>query len=184
MSPSEFTSVDDEIDKRQGGQSQMTQIDNEQLNKHLKNISLLSSLPHKIAAVIRSSRAGSGSHHNSARSEGWLRWRMPRDPRLVIPGALHHIMVAGNRSTKHLSLACPSKQPAVPAGKGVLGSDLRIYAWALMSNHFHLRLRSGSEGLSTTMRRLLTGYAVRFNRRHRRWDKFTRQCGRAVWTEK
>jgi hypothetical protein len=46
-------------------------------------------------------------------------------------------------------------------GKGVLGSDLRIYAWALMSNHFHPLLRSGSEGLSTTMRRLLTGYAVR-----------------------
>jgi len=53
--------------------------------------------------------------------------------------------------------------------EGVLRSGLRVYAWALMSNHFHVLLRSGSQGLSTTMRRLLTGYAVRFNRRHRRW---------------
>jgi putative transposase len=35
-----------------------------------------------------------------------------------------------------------------------------------MSNHFHVLLGSGSEGLSTMMRRLLTGYALRFNRGH------------------
>jgi hypothetical protein len=43
-----------------------------------------------------------------------------------------------------------------------------IYAWALMSNHAHLLLRSGLTGLSKFMRRLLTGYATSFNRRHRR----------------
>jgi putative transposase len=44
----------------------------------------------------------------------------------------------------------------------------QVYAWSLMPNHFHLLLRSGSAGLSTLMRRLLTGYATAFNRRHRR----------------
>ena len=42
------------------------------------------------------------------------------------------------------------------------------YAWALIPNHFHLLLRSGPVPISTTMRRLLTGYAVWYNRRHRR----------------
>jgi len=42
------------------------------------------------------------------------------------------------------------------------------YAWAFLSNHAHFLLRSGDKGLSTLMRRLLTGYAVRFNRRHSR----------------
>src|SRR5690606_10860929 len=42
------------------------------------------------------------------------------------------------------------------------------YAWALMSNHFHLLLRTGSYPVATVMRRLLTGYATSFNRRHRR----------------
>ena len=37
-----------------------------------------------------------------------------------------------------------------------------------MSNHVHLLLRTGRVPLSTVMRRLLTGYVVSFNRRHRR----------------
>ena len=42
------------------------------------------------------------------------------------------------------------------------------YAWALMPNHFHLLLRTGDAPISIVMKRILTGYAVRFNRRHRR----------------
>ena len=37
-----------------------------------------------------------------------------------------------------------------------------------MPNHAHLLLRSGPGGISDLMRRLLTGYAVSFNHRHRR----------------
>jgi REP element-mobilizing transposase RayT len=44
----------------------------------------------------------------------------------------------------------------------------RILAWCLMKNHVHLLLFSGSSGLPKFMRRLLTGYAVWFNRRHQR----------------
>ncbi len=42
------------------------------------------------------------------------------------------------------------------------------YAWALIPNHFHLLLRTGTVPISTVMRRLLTGYALWFNRRHDR----------------
>ena len=45
---------------------------------------------------------------------------------------------------------------------------LTIYAWALMPNHVHLLLRTGSTPLARAMRSLLTGYAGAFNRRHRR----------------
>jgi REP element-mobilizing transposase RayT len=44
----------------------------------------------------------------------------------------------------------------------------RILAWVLMRNHVHLLLFSGPAGISQFMRRLLTGYAVRYNLRHRR----------------
>jgi hypothetical protein len=37
-----------------------------------------------------------------------------------------------------------------------------------MDNHVHLLLFSGSQGLSKLMRRLLTGYAVRYNRKYHR----------------
>jgi len=42
------------------------------------------------------------------------------------------------------------------------------YAWSLLSNHVHLLLRTGDHPIATVMRRLLTGYAVTFNRRHGR----------------
>jgi REP element-mobilizing transposase RayT len=53
---------------------------------------------------------------------------------------------------------------------GALAEETRtpIYAWALMSNHAHLLVCSGAQGLAQFMRRLLTGYAVSYNLRHRR----------------
>lgn len=42
------------------------------------------------------------------------------------------------------------------------------HGWTLKFNHVHLLLRSSSYGLARFMRRLLTGYAVRYNRRHDR----------------
>jgi REP element-mobilizing transposase RayT len=41
-------------------------------------------------------------------------------------------------------------------------------AWCLMPNHFHLLLRTGKSPIASVMRRVLTGYAVTFNRRHKR----------------
>jgi REP element-mobilizing transposase RayT len=50
----------------------------------------------------------------------------------------------------------------------VKGTGLRVFAWALLPNHVHLLVRTGPQPLATAMRRLLTGYAVAFNHRHKR----------------
>jgi REP element-mobilizing transposase RayT len=47
-------------------------------------------------------------------------------------------------------------------------TQTQCYAWALIPNHFHLLLRIGPTPLSKVMRRLMTGYAVTFNKRHKR----------------
>ncbi|MEW6358166.1 MAG: transposase [Planctomycetota bacterium] len=44
----------------------------------------------------------------------------------------------------------------------------RVFAWVLMDNHFHLFLRTPQADLSAGMHDLNSGYATRFNRRHRR----------------
>ena len=49
-----------------------------------------------------------------------------------------------------------------------LETETSVYAWALMTNHAHILLRSGPSGLPRYMRRLLSGYAISYNRRHRR----------------
>ena len=53
-------------------------------------------------------------------------------------------------------------------GKVLSETGTKCFAWALIPNHFHLLLRTGACPLSTVMRRLLTGYAMNFNRRYRR----------------
>jgi len=53
-------------------------------------------------------------------------------------------------------------------GKAVQQSGAQVYAWALLPNHFHLLIRTGSRPLANVMRRILTGYSVAFNRRHKR----------------
>ena len=50
-----------------------------------------------------------------------------------------------------------------------LAGHLKVYAWALMSNHFHMLVRTGNQPLASSMRKLLTGYVVNFNRRHKRY---------------
>ena len=42
------------------------------------------------------------------------------------------------------------------------------YGWALLPNHAHFLFKTGHLPLSQFMRRLLTGYVVGFNRRHKR----------------
>jgi REP element-mobilizing transposase RayT len=50
----------------------------------------------------------------------------------------------------------------------VIATGTAIYAWSLLRNHFHLLLRTGHVAISRVMRRVLTGYAGAFNRRHLR----------------
>ncbi|SPD74481.1 conserved hypothetical protein [uncultured Desulfobacterium sp.] len=93
---------------------------------------------------------------------------MPRQPRLDAPGTLHHVMVLGIDGKK-IFLTRKDREDFLNRLAGLCKSDaFRIYAWAVMANHAHLLVRTGRQPLSKSMRRLLTGYAVNYNRRHKR----------------
>ncbi|TNJ36878.1 hypothetical protein FGF68_04685 [Prosthecochloris vibrioformis] len=93
---------------------------------------------------------------------------MPRKPRLDKPGFLHHVMVRGIEKGLIMLDDIDRKDLLTRIGQIAEQTGTWIYAYALMPNHFHLLVRSGELGLSDYMRRLLTGYAVYFNRRHER----------------
>ncbi|MBW1715228.1 MAG: transposase [Deltaproteobacteria bacterium] len=93
---------------------------------------------------------------------------MSRTARLDTPGLLHHVMIRGIERRKifnddrdrenfieRLSILLPE-------------TKTKCYAWSFLSNHAHFLLRSGPGGVAALMRRLLTGYAVSYNRRHKR----------------
>jgi len=93
---------------------------------------------------------------------------MPRQPRLDAPGTLHHIMGRGIEKTKIFRYKTDRDDFLKRIAELCQASHLIIYAWVLMDNHFHLLLRTGNRSISTSMRKLLTGYVVNFNCRHKR----------------
>ncbi|MEW6570749.1 MAG: transposase [Nitrospirota bacterium] len=94
---------------------------------------------------------------------------MPRQARLDFPGTLHHVIVRGIEKKKIVSDDRDRNSFISRLGKVATETGTVIYAWTLMTNHAHILLRSGKEGLSQLMRRLLTGYAVTYNLRHGRY---------------
>ena len=93
---------------------------------------------------------------------------MPRQARLDAPGTLHHVMIRGIERKSIFRDDQDRKDFVARLGNLANQTDTRILAWSLLSNHVHLLLFSGPAGLPLFMRRLLTGYAQGFNRRHKR----------------
>jgi putative transposase len=93
---------------------------------------------------------------------------MPRGPRLDAPGTLHHVIVRGIEQGSIVRDDTDRSEFLKRMGTLANVSGTSIYAFALMTNHLHILLKSGPSGLSTYMRRLLSSYAPYFNRRHKR----------------
>ena len=93
---------------------------------------------------------------------------MPRKARIDAPGALHHIILRGIEDSAVFRDDTDCENFLDRLGRLLIESSTPCLAWALMDNHVHMLLRTGLVPISTLMRRLLTGYAQQFNRRHRR----------------
>ncbi len=93
---------------------------------------------------------------------------MPRKARIDAPGALHHVMARGI-DRRGIFRDDVDREDFLERLENILHeSQTSCYAWGLVGNHFHLLLKTGNVPIATVMRRLLTGYAIRFNRRHER----------------
>lgn len=93
---------------------------------------------------------------------------MPRKARIDAPGALHHIIIRGIERKAIFRDVLDRTHFLDRLGRILSETETWCYAWALMGNHAHFLLRTGLVPLATVMRRLLTGYALGFNRRHKR----------------
>ena len=94
---------------------------------------------------------------------------MPRKARIDAAGALHHIIVRGVEQRQIFRDNRDRDQFIQRLSDILTETETPCFAWALIPNHVHLLLKTGLTPIATIMRRLLTGYAVYFNRRHRRY---------------
>jgi len=93
---------------------------------------------------------------------------MPRQARIDAPGGLHHIIVRGIEKKKIFRSDDDRKGFLDRLKNMVSETKTDCFAWALIPNHVHLLLRTALSSISRVMSRLLTGYAVSFNRKYRR----------------
>ena len=93
---------------------------------------------------------------------------MPRTARLDAANLLQHVIVRGVERCDIFSDDNDRSRFVGKLSKLLVQTGTECLAWALMSNHVHLLLRPRQTLLAPVMRRLLTGYAIYFNLRHKR----------------
>ncbi|KPA11594.1 transposase [Candidatus Magnetomorum sp. HK-1] len=93
---------------------------------------------------------------------------MPRLARLDAPGVLHHVMGRGIEQNEIFLNNEDRKDFIKRLEILALDNAIDVYAWTLLPNHFHLLIKTKERPLSSTMRKLLTGYVVNYNKRHMR----------------
>jgi len=93
---------------------------------------------------------------------------MPRSARLDAPGVLHHIIIRGIERRQIFKDDNDRADFLARLEKLLPVTKTSCFAWALIPNHAHFLFRTGNVPIATLMRRLLTGYAVYFNHRHKR----------------
>jgi len=93
---------------------------------------------------------------------------MPRQGRLHIPGGYYHVMGRGLERRRIFDQPEDKRDFLSRLGEGLERSQSQCFAWAIMSNHYHLLIRVSSEPLHKLMSPLLSGYATQYNYRKKR----------------
>jgi REP element-mobilizing transposase RayT len=92
---------------------------------------------------------------------------MSRPWRIQFPGAVYHIISRGN-NRQEIFLDTEDRYDFLDlTGHASYRFRLQILAFCLMSNHFHLFLRTKDANLSKAMQWLSATYASHFHRRHK-----------------
>lgn len=93
---------------------------------------------------------------------------MARRPRVHYPGALYHVISRGNQRQQIYRDNSDYQRFETLLSEVVKRHSLTLYAYVLMSNHFHLLLEVGRSPLSKAMQVLLYRYTRRYNQRYRK----------------
>lgn len=93
---------------------------------------------------------------------------MPRTARLDLPDLLQHVIVRGVDRCDIFRDDQDRRRFLNSFSKLLVQTSTECLAWSLMTNHVHLLIRPRRTRLAPFMRRLLTGYAIYYNLRHKR----------------
>lgn len=90
---------------------------------------------------------------------------MARKPRLHVPGGLYHVVLRGNAGQDVFFTAGDRQFFYDLLDEGVPRFGYRIHSFCLMTNHVHLAVQAGEDGLSSAMQNLSFRYTRYLNGR-------------------
>src|SRR5271166_1417990 len=93
---------------------------------------------------------------------------MARPLRVEYPGALYHVTARGNERRAIFRDDEDRQRLLGTLEEACTEYGLRLYAFCLMPNHYHLLVETPRANLSRAVGWIQTTYTIRFNRRHRR----------------
>jgi len=108
---------------------------------------------------------------------------MARPLRIEIDGGLYHVTSRGWQRQVVVRDERDRQRWVELLDRVATRCGWRVFAWVLMSNHFHLYLRTPQPNLSAGMHDLNSGYASYFNRRYRRCGALLQGRFKAVLVE-
>lgn len=104
--------------------------------------------------------------------------------RIDEPGSFHHVLSRAIDGRDIFSLPDNQKDFICRLERLVEKEHLKIHAWVLMSNHFHLLAEPCKSSLSKCMQILLTGFAMYFNKRSERQGHVFQSRFKSILVEK
>jgi putative transposase len=93
---------------------------------------------------------------------------MARPIRVEFPGAVYHVMARGNERREIYRDDRDRRRFLDTLGQAAEQYGLRVYAYRLMPNHYHLLVGTPRGNLSRALGWVQATYTARFNARHRR----------------
>ncbi|MDQ0254478.1 REP element-mobilizing transposase RayT [Evansella vedderi] len=88
---------------------------------------------------------------------------MPRKAREKSRSGIYHVIIRGANRQEIFHDEEDSRRFLETLLKYKKVSGLKIYGWCLMSNHVHLLLKEGNEGIDVTMKRLGVSFVFYYN---------------------
>jgi putative transposase len=92
---------------------------------------------------------------------------MARRLRVQYPGAIYHLMARGNGRQDIVCDDTDRDRLVEYLGRAAVRCSWRVYAFAVMSNHVHVVLKTPVPNLARGMQTFLSAYANAWSRRHR-----------------
>jgi REP element-mobilizing transposase RayT len=97
---------------------------------------------------------------------------MGRRPRILVAGGIYHVYNRVSRGEHVFRNAEEADRLEELLATTKKRDEFQIFAWCMMSNHYHLAVRMGEVALSRSMRTIHQKFAQSFNGRHRVFGPF------------